>query len=123
MYFKKESYTNDMEILVTNANLVTFSGTVLSAGALADEHGKKYVKAGTLISATGAVITQTGSAGSETLSATPVGILYDTVDVTYGDMPASLVVEGYIRLDRVLAPFATAAQNLIKTALPNVKFR
>lgn len=123
MYFKKETYLNDMEILVTPQNLITFSGTVLSAGVTADEHGKKYVKAGTLISATGAIVTQTGSSGSETLSAAPVGILYDTVDVTYGDMPASFIVEGYVRKDRVLSSFATAAQTLIKTALPNVKFR
>lgn len=123
MYFKKETYTNDLEILVTPQNLVTFSGTVLSTGVVADEHGKKYVKAGSLISATGTVVTQTGSAGSETLSATPVGILYDTVDVTNGDMPAAFIVEGYVRKDRVLASFATAAQTLIKTALPNIRFR
>lgn len=123
MYFKKETYLNDLEILVTPQNLVTFSGTVLSTGVSPDEHGRKYVKAGSLIAATGAVVTQIGTTGSETLSATPVGILYETVDVTNGDMPASFIVEGYVRKDRVLSTFATAAQNLIKTALPNVKFR
>lgn len=123
MYFKKESYVNDLEILVTSANLVTFTATVSSTGVTADEHGKKYVKAGSLIDANGAVVTQTGTAGSETLSSTPVGILYDTIDVTYGNMPAAIIVEGYVRKDRVLASFATAAQTLIKTALPNVRFR
>ena len=66
--FKKITYTNDLEILVTPANLVCFSGTVLAAGAVADDNGRKYVVAGTLIDATGATVTQTGATGSETLT-------------------------------------------------------
>ena len=121
--FKKMIYTNEMEILFSEANLVCFSGTVLAAGVVADADGKKYVLAGKLINASGAVVTQTGSAGSETLSSTPVGILYQTVDVTNGNAPASIMVEGYLRADRVLAGFAAAAIVLIKAALPNIKFR
>lgn len=124
MYFNTETYDNGMEILVTPANLVTFSGTVLGANPVtADSHGKKYVTAGTLIDTNGNIVTQTGSAGAETLSTTPVGILYKTIDITNGDMPCSLVVEGYLRADRVLAGFAAAAVTLIKKALPNIKFR
>lgn len=123
MNFKKESYTNDMEILVTPANLVVFSGTVLAANVLTgDEHGKKYVAAGSLIDADGNVVTQTGTTGSETLSTTPVGILYKTVDVTDGDQPGSLIVEGYVRTDRTIDTFAAKAVTAIKAALPNVKF-
>lgn len=121
--FKKITYTNEMEILFSEANLVCFSDTVLNAGVVADADGKKYVVAGKLINAAGAVVTQTGGAGSETLSTTPVGVLYQTVDVTNGDEPCSLVVEGYLRADRVLAGFAAAAVVLIKAALPNIKFR
>lgn len=124
MYFKKNSaYEYDMEILASNANLVTFSGTLKSSTVTANSEGKKIVKAGSLIDANGKVVTQTGSAGSETLSTTPIGVLYQTVDVTNGDMPCALVVEGYLRADRVIGSFATAAKTLIKTALPNVKFR
>lgn len=123
MNFKKQTYTNDMEILVTPANLVTFSGTILATGITADENGKKYVLAGSLIDADGNVVKQTGVSGSETLTTTPVGILYKTVDVTNGDMPGSLIVEGYLRADRVLDGFATKAITAIKTALPNITFR
>lgn len=123
MYFKKTSYENDMEILVTPANLVTFSGTVLGANATADESGKKYVIAGSLIDVDGKLVKQTGTTGSETLSSTPAGILYKTVDVTNGDMPCSLVVEGYLRADRVLDGFAEKAITEIKTALPKITFR
>lgn len=121
--FKKTSYTNDLEILYSNANLVSFSGTVLAAGAVADENGKKYILSGSFIDATGAVVTETGTAGAETLTTTPVGVLYQTVEVTNGDDAGSLIVEGYLRADRVLAPFADAAVILLKAALPEIKFR
>lgn len=124
MFFKKASYENDMEILVSEKNLVRFSGTVLAANVTtADENGKKYVKCGTLIDKDGNVVKQTGDSGSETLTTTPVGILYKTVDVTNGDMPCSLVVEGYLRADRVLDGFADKAIEAIKAALPKVTFR
>lgn len=121
--FKKTNYTSDLEILVTPANLVCFSGTVLAEGVLADENGRKYVVAGTLIDATGTTVTQTGATGSETLTTAPVGILYQTVDVTNGDEACSLVVEGYLRADRVLAGLAAKGITAVKTALPNIKFR
>lgn len=124
MNFKRETYTNDMEILVTPANLVTFSGTVLAANVTTgDEHGKKYVLAGSLIDVNGNVVTETGTAGSETLSTTPVGVLYHTVDVTDGDQAASLVVEGYVRKDRVIDGVFDNTLDDIKTALPKVTFR
>jgi len=121
--FKKITYTNEMEILFSEANLVCFSGTVLSAGVVADADGKKYVPAGSFIDATGAVVVETGTAGSETLTSAPVGVLYQTVDVTNGDSPASIMVEGYLRADRVFAGVADAAVVLIKAALTEIKFR
>lgn len=123
MKFSKKTYTNDMEILVTEKNLVTFSGTVGNTGITADDEGKKWALSGKLIDVDGNIVTQTGSTGSETLSATPVGILYKTVEVTDGDQPCALIVEGYLRADRVLDGFATKAVTAIKTALPNIKFR
>ena len=124
MNFSKMSYGNDMEILVTEANLVTFSGTVLAANVTTpDDHGKKYVVSGSLIDKDGNVVKQTGAVGSETLSTTPVGVLYKTVDVTNGDESCSLVVEGYLRADRVLDGFADKAIIAIKAALPNITFR
>ncbi|NFI95265.1 hypothetical protein FC961_12855 [Clostridium botulinum] len=123
MYFKKENYTNDMEILFTRNNLVTESATIVDTGVTADNEGNKYVTQGTLIDSTGAVVTQKGSGGSETLSATPVGILYRTVNVKNGSELCSLIIEGYVRTDRVLGDFAEAAQKLIKAALPKVTFK
>lgn len=124
MYFKRSNYENDMEILVTEKNLIAFPGTVLASNVTeADENGRKYVKTGSLIDADGNIVKQTGDSGSETLTTTPVGVLKGTVDVTNGDMPCSLIVEGYLRADRVLDGFAEKAIEAIKAALPNIKFR
>lgn len=116
------NYTNSMEILVTEKNLVRFTGTVVNTGITADDNGKKYALAGSLIDADGQVITQTGGTGSETYSAKPVGVLFTTVDVTDGEQPCSLVVEGYLREDRVLGDYADKMVTAVKTALPNIKF-
>lgn len=123
MSFIKKTYTNEMEILASDTNLVCFSGTVLNADVVADADGKKYVAAGSFIDATGAVVIETGTPGSETLTTVPVGVLYQTVDVTNGDAPASIMVEGYLRADRVFAGVAAAAVVLIKEALTEIKFR
>lgn len=120
MYLANTNYTNDMEILASPKNLVTFSTTVLAANVTtADDHGKKYVVAGALLDKDGNVVKATG----DTLSGTPVGVLYKTVDVTNGDMPGALIVEGYLRTDRVLDGYSVAAVTAVKTALPNIKFR
>lgn len=120
MYFKRLNYENDMEILVTEKNLVTFSGTVLASNvAQADENGRKYVKAGSFVDATGAVVKNSGS----TFPGTPVGILLETVDVTNGDAPASIIVEGYLREDRVFDGYDEGAKTAAKAKVPNIKFR
>ncbi|NFN93623.1 hypothetical protein FDB28_05855 [Clostridium botulinum] len=118
MYFTKTNYENDLEILASNTNLVTFSGTVLQNGVTANSEGKKYVLTGSLIDADGNVVKAKGDA----LTGTPKGILYRTVNVTHGDQPCSLIVEGYLRVDRVLDGYSEAAITAIKTALPKITF-
>ncbi|MCR1952869.1 hypothetical protein NSA50_17855 [Clostridium sp. DSM 100503] len=120
MYFKTENYTNDMEILASPKNLVTFTATVLASNVTtADEHGRKYVPAGSFIDSTGVVVKASG----DTFAGTPIGVLYKTVDVTDGDMPCSIIVEGYLREDRVLDGYSTAAKTAVKAKIPNIKFR
>lgn len=119
MYFKKTNYENDMEILVTAANLVAFTGTVLATGVTANVEGKKIVLAGSLIDADGNVVTAVGDA----LTGTPVGMTYKTIDVTNGDQPCAIIVEGYVREDRVLDGYSEAAKTAVKEALPKITFR
>lgn len=120
MFFKRTEYENDMEILASEKNLVTFSGTVLASNVTdADENGRKYVKAGSFIDATGAVVKPSGSS----FDGEPIGILYKTVDVTYGDAPASIIVEGYLIEDRIFDGFDSDAKIAAKAKVPNIKFR
>lgn len=128
MYIKTQNYESDMEILYSNANLVTFSGTVLAANLTeADSNGKKYVLTGSLIDGDGNVVeeVESGTAPDLTyaLSATPVGVLFKTVEVTNGDSECALVVEGYLRKDRVIDGAFDNTIDEIKAALPKITFR
>ena len=119
MKFKKQTFSSDLEILITEANLVTFSTTVLASNVKAfDENGNKYVKTGALLDKAGNVVTASG----DSLSGVPVGVLYQTVNVKDGDEPASLIVEGYLRADRVLDGYSEKAIQAVKTALPKITF-
>lgn len=120
MYFTTENYTKDMEILASPKNLVTFTATVLASNVTeADEHGRKYIPAGSFIDATGAVI----KPSEDTFTGEPIGILYKTVDVTNGDAPCSIIVEGYLREDRIFDGYQDGAKTAAKAKVPNIKFR
>ena len=119
MYFNRMKYENDMEILVTEKNLVAFSGTVVSAGVDTNPEGRKIVKAGSFIDAAGAVVKPSGTS----FEGNPIGILYKTVDVTNGDAPASIIVEGYLREDKIFDGFEEDAKTAAKAKVPNIRFR
>ncbi len=103
MYIKKTSYTNTPEFLAS-AHFINFTTTVSDEGVVADENGKKIVKAGTVLPAN---------------DATAKGILFHDVDVTYGPQPAALMVEGYVLEERLPEPLSVEA----KTALKEIKLR
>ena len=63
----------------------------------------KYVKAGTIFPANGA---------------TAIGIVYEDVDVTSGNMPGSIVTAGEVYKDRLPVEPASAAE----TAMKNIRF-
>ena len=60
--------------------------TILQTGATTAANGAKYVKMGTIYPAN---------------DATAIGIVYEDVDVTTGDMPGSVVTKGVIYEDRL----------------------
>lgn len=72
--------------------------------------GSKYVPAGALLSVT------TGSGGSAVT--TYLGLLYEDVDVSTGNMPGSCVYEGIVYEDRLPASVSADA----KTALTGITF-
>ena len=124
MYLSQKSYENTPEFLASD-KYVNFTGTLVGSTVDADEHGNKYVPAGSLIDADGEVVTVTGGSGSYTPSATPVGILFHTTDVEEGPQPVALMVEGYVIAERLkgenVAEYAQTAD--FKAALPEIKVR
>ncbi len=124
MFFKKDYKTVNVtpEILAAD-KFVSFTGTLLQADVDADENGKRVCEAGHLIDANGhLVVVEEGA-----LSGTPIGVLLDTVDCTYGDIDVPLVVEGYVYGDRLKLgeDVETTAANLalVTEALPEIKLR
>lgn len=80
MYANKEtSYTQDINFLKA-AHVVTITATATTA--MGETVGtQKLVKAGTVFPAN---------------DATAKGIVYETVDVTNGDQPVAIIVDGHI---------------------------
>ena len=77
--------------------------TISATGVTADAYGHKHVKAGTIWPSN---------------DANAVGIVYEDVDVTAGDMPGSVVMSGVVYTGRLPVAPASAA----KTALEGKGF-
>lgn len=90
--------------LVNNEDCTRETRTISATGVTADADGGKHVAMGTLFPAN---------------DATAIGILYEDVDVTSGDMPGSVVTAGTVYLDRLPVTPAAAA----KTALEGLGFK
>lgn len=95
MYYKEMNMENLPEFLASE-KYVNFTTTISNVGVKADEYGRKYVLAGTVIDVDGKAATTEGVA-----TKAAAGILFATVDVTYGPQPGALMVEGYVREARL----------------------
>lgn len=102
MFYTKKTYDNAPEFLKSE-RYQNISCTVSDTGVTADEYGKKFVLAGTLLDAAGKAvkITRSGSVDAYTyaLSADPAGILFDTVEVTHGPQPGALMIDGSVNTE------------------------
>lgn len=88
---------------LASAHLQSFTTLVPAALGVAAPNGRLIVPAGTIL---------------PTNDAEAKGILFADVDVTYGDQPGSLIVEGYIIKERLpVVPDAAA-----ETAMTEIKF-
>lgn len=97
MYFKETQFENSPEFLASQ-HYINFSTTISDVGIKADENGKKYVTAGTIIDVDGKPVK---ADGTTVQSKAVAGILFSTVDVTYGPQPGALMVEGYVKEARL----------------------
>ena len=72
---------------------------ISATGASTDYNGAKYVKMGTVYPSN---------------DANAIGIVYEDVDVSSGDMPGSVVTSGTVYLDRLPTAPAGAAQTALE---------
>lgn len=123
MYYRADINRTQEKEFLASENVVSFTGTVLPDGVEANADGRKIVHKGSLIAASGKVVTVTAG---ETISfsESPVGILLEALDVTYGAQPGALMVEGYVIGERLSlgAEYTTAIGEAIHAKLPEIKF-
>ncbi|MBS6296179.1 MAG: hypothetical protein KH416_08670 [Dialister sp.] len=125
MFYAKKTYDNAPEFLKSE-RYQNISCTVSDTGVTADEYGKKFVLAGTLLDAAGKAvkITRSGSADAYTyaLSADPAGILFDTVEVTHGPQPGALMIDGSVNTERLQGNYVMESVQQLVAKMPFIKF-
>lgn len=125
MFYAKKTYDNAPEFLKSE-RYQNISCTVSDTGVTADEYGKKFVLAGTLLDAAGKAvkITRSGSADTYTyaLSADPAGILFDTVEVTHGPQPGALMIDGSVNTERLQGNYVVESVQQLVAKMPFIKF-
>jgi len=117
MKYNSTSYTNKTEILKFADHYVSIPVMVDDSGITANADGKKIVKAGTVVGGTGGANslfndvatlatehnTQSGATGSAGAGVDAEGVLLNDVDVTFGDAPGSMLIHGFVDLNKITA--------------------
>lgn len=121
---RKETYGNTNQILFAVEHQVSM-GVVVSKALGVAEGNKKVVKAGTPL--TGNLDARTtaftaASAGSSTEASNAVGVLLHDVDVTTGDANGTLLLFGFVNTNRVDATTKAKLTDIVKAAMPMIKF-
>ena len=125
MYLVKKTYDNSPEFL-RNEYYENITCTVLDTGVTADTEGKKFVLAGSLLDKDGKVVKVTRSGGPEAytykFSTEPVGILFATTEVTYGQQAGALMIAGSVNTERLQGDYLVEAVDQLVEKMPFVKF-
>lgn len=121
---RKTDYVSENQILFCKEGYVGVGVVVdTTAGTEDDATGRTIVKAGTpltgdLTARTTAFTKATTGAGSNV-----IGVLYRDLDVTDGDANATLMIAGYVNIDRLDSTVQAMITNDVKTALKgNITF-
>ena len=100
--FVETDYTNKRVILKFPNHSVQIVITVSDEGVVADEDGKKILKAGTIVGAkTGSLLKSEDTLAVASNNANAEVVLLDDVDVTYGPKECAAVIHGFIDLDKL----------------------
>lgn len=122
MYYKTGIQRTIENEFLASEKVVSFTGTVIPDGIEPDDQGRKIAHKGSLIAASGKVVSVSNSGE---FSEQPVGVLMDALDVTYGPQPAGIAVEAYVIGTRLSlgVEYNASIGKKIREALPEIKFR
>ena len=111
--FKKSTAVTPTQILFNTEPQVSVGIVVSDSGVIANSEGKKIVKAGTPL--TGNLEARNTAFTAGTSNA--VGVLLHDVDVTNGAENGTLLIFGFVNLDRLDSTTAALITSEVKTAL------
>lgn len=117
---KTTSYGTEKTILIAPELAFTIPVQVTNTGITADADGKKIIKAGTPIGGSTNVLENRNTVLVVANGSTAQGVILHDVDVTAGQENATMVVAGYVDLNKI----ATADQPVAdaKAALTKITF-
>lgn len=101
MHYKHPTYQVEPtpEFLAHEKGLVTISHTIVPDGIEANELGHKIAVKGSYIDKDGKVLKPTFTEDSVTFDSDPIGILFSSVDVTYGNADGAIMYKGIVQGD------------------------
>lgn len=121
---RKTDYVSENQILFCTEGYVGVGVVVdTTAGTEDDETGRTIVKAGTPLTGDLTARATAFTKASTGASSNVVGVLYRDLDVTDGDANATLMIAGYVNIDRLDSTVQAMITNDVKTALKgNITF-
>lgn len=121
---RKTDYVSENQILFCTEGYVGVGVVVdTTAGTEDDATGRTIVKAGTPLTGDLTARATAFTKASTGASSNVVGVLYRDLDVTDGDANATLMIAGYVNIDRLDSTVQAMITNDVKTALKgNITF-
>ncbi len=121
---RKTDYVSENQILFCKEGYVGVGVVVdTTAGTEDDATGRTIVKAGTPLTGDLTARATAFTKASTGASSNVVGVLYRDLDVTDGDANATLMIAGYVNIDRLDSTVQAMITNDVKTALKgNITF-
>lgn len=121
---RKTDYVSENQILFCKEGYVGVGVVVdTTAGTEDDETGRTIVKAGTPLTGDLTARATAFTKATTGASSNAIGVLYRDLDVTDGDANATLMIAGYVNIDRLDSTVQAMITNDVKTALKgNITF-
>ena len=121
---RKTDYVSENQILFCKEGYVGVGVVVdTTAGTEDDGTGRTIVKAGTPLTGDLTARATAFTKATTSTNSNAIGVLYRDLDVTDGDANATLMIAGYVNIDRLDSTVQAMITNDVKTALKgNITF-